>query len=136
MSLKSLATALAAHNVVGRIVIAPAKPAKPTKLFKQIEQLCKSRNEGYDAEDVKTLYDLVKDNSKLTVIRKAFPRLSYGTEYASVENKAGHELEIAYLNAGDLYATTLARNPITKKLEVTSLGDLIDYLERKGYHAI
>lgn len=108
-----------------------ATAATKSKLQLRVEEWA---SKELDDKQIKELVALIKADSRLGVIAKKFPKLHHGIEYATV-SKGDKELEFAYLNSGDTYNTTLLRNPLNDKLEITTLGDMIEYLGSKGWQA-
>ena len=85
---------------------------------------------------MKEVLELIKAGARLGNIEKRLPGISYGVEYKKLEKKNGDSTRFAYLNTGDVYNYTLVRNPITGKIELTSYGEMVEYLEKKGYTAL
>lgn len=82
------------------------------------------------------LCKLISDNAKIGNIGKKFPSLHSGLEYVRMANKKDDEIQFAYLNAGDTYAPTILRDPFNSKIKFTSIGDIIEYAEKKGYETV
>lgn len=89
-----------------------------------------------EEKDAQELFQMIKDDKKLGTIAKKYPKISHGLEYGELENKKGDVIKFAFLNSGDTYALTLVRNPISGKIEITTEGDMVEYLEKKGYKSL
>lgn len=115
------------------------KPEKLPKIAGWNSTKVKELKEWYDryAGDkdgtFEELCQMISANGKLGGIGKKFPSLHSGLEYVYLVNKKDDEIQFAYLNSGDTYAPTLLRSPSTGKIVFTTIGDVIEAYEKRGY---
>lgn len=91
---------------------------------------------SYSGAALDEIVNLIKRGVNLTMLVKQYKHLGYGVESVELDSPSGKHLGFDYINAGDTYTTTLLRNPLTRKLELTTVGDMVEYLEKKGYTAL
>lgn len=81
----------------------------------------------YTMEDAKKIHKMIRDGYGPGLIYKHFPHLGYGIEYIELEHKDGSTKTLAYINAGDTYASTFMRN-MNGNIVISTVGDLVENL--------
>ena len=133
MSLKLISEQLATAGVRHKIVTAMA--SKKYAVLERIERFVEDK----DPKNVKAFHAAIRDpDMNLAKLAKLFPHdFPHGVEYADLTHRrSGKEIRFGYLNTGDTYNDTVLRNPISGKLEMTTMGDMVEYLGTKGYELV